>query len=141
MASQVFSGPSNFSYTNNMGQNVRVVINYMGRAEIPIVNNPRLTLNWSGVSVSSSNILAIGRNLAHYAYSKRTSDPTTGGEDNSALSVSVAMLANNTLFNIPSGTGNRSQSDALPTEIMLSTGQTFSAICGVYNVVIIPENG
>ena len=29
MASQVLSGASNPSYTNNTGQNVRVVINYM----------------------------------------------------------------------------------------------------------------
>jgi hypothetical protein len=122
MASQVLSGASNPSYTNNTGQNVRVVINYMrgsnfdpgvepdrfgrfGRAAAP----SNITINWAGVSVGGSSTdqtLAIGRNLATSAGTNRTGN----------------------------GPG-------LPTEIILTPGQTFSAVCQVYNIVVIPENG
>ena len=38
MASQVLSGTSNPSYTNNTGENVRVVINFMqGFFKVPIL--------------------------------------------------------------------------------------------------------
>jgi hypothetical protein len=122
MASQVLSGASNPSYTNNTGQNVRVVINYMrgsdfspgvepdrfgrfGRALIP----SNITINWAGVSVGGSSndqTLAIGRNLSTSAGTNRTGN----------------------------GLG-------LPTEIILAPGQAFSAVCQVYNIVVIPENG
>jgi len=58
MASQVLSGASNPSYTNNTGQNVRIVINYMSGTA-----NGGIVLNWAGVSVSAL-LAAIGRNLA-----------------------------------------------------------------------------
>jgi len=59
MASQVLSGSSNVSYTNNTGQNVRIVINYMSKLR---VFDP-LVLSWAGVSAVADNISAIGRNL------------------------------------------------------------------------------
>jgi hypothetical protein len=30
---------------------------------------------------------------------------------------------------------------ALPTELMLAPNQTFSAICKIFNIIIIPEGG
>ena len=110
MASQVLSGSSNPSYTNNTGQNVRVVINYMSTV---------VSLSWAGVSVSgggtNSIAGAIGRNLAF---------TTISGGDGIAAS------------NMRSGIDS-----SLPTELMLAPGQTFSATCGVYNIVVIPEAG
>ena len=163
MASQVLSGSSNPTYTNNTGQNVRVVINYMqgsrfspfvpgipstirsiGTPDTPAVIST-LTINWAGVSATSSSDLGqivIGRNLA---YSNLYRDSATGrvlfgttvgsslgtaGETPITPSIAIAVSANNA-----SGTC------ALPTELILAPGQTFSAVCGVHNVVIIPEAG
>jgi len=135
MASQVLSGSSNPSYTNNTGQNVRIVINYMAAAT---------TINWAGISASSAAI-TIGRNLGFTnlqvasvsgrVASVRTvlpdgrvvvSDPRPGD----ILTVTVA--ANNAIAG---------ESGALPTELMLASGQTFSATCGAHNIVVIPESG
>lgn len=112
MAAQVLSGTSNVSYTNNTGQNVRIVINFMEKAS----NNP-LTISWSAssggtVSISESNAKTIGRNLAY------ASGQGTHGSN---------MVASGNI--------------AFPTELMIAAGQVFSAICGAYNIVIIPENG
>lgn len=41
MASQILSGAANPTYTNNTGQNVRVIINFLSGAT---------TVNWAGVS-------------------------------------------------------------------------------------------
>ena len=122
MASQVLSGASNPTYTNNTGQNVRVVINYMRGSDFtPAIPADRfgrfgrdlipsnLTINWAGVSVGGSatdQTMAIGRNIA-----------------------------------TNSGTNRTGNGIGLPTEIMLAPGQTFSAVCRVYNIVVIPENG
>jgi hypothetical protein len=111
MASQVLSGSSNVSYTNNTGQNVRIVINYMA---IPT------SMSWAGVTISSSSVLAIGRNLAFNV-----------GASNTGIS------ANNML----SAASSETTESAFPTEIMLASGQIFSANCNAYNVVIIPEAG
>ncbi len=110
MASQVLSGSSNVSYTNNTGQNVRIVINYM--SGVVASGTATLTLNWAGVS-ATGQFGAIGRNLA-----------TSG----------IISTANNGLTTV---TGNF----ALPTELMLAPGQTFSASCAAYNIVVIPEAG
>jgi hypothetical protein len=112
MASEVKSGTGNFTYTNSTGQNVRVVINFM--------RNPT-SMNWAGTSVSSTNVIAIGRNLA---FSTRFSDNST-------------ISANNMCISETSTSSNAS----FPTEIMLSATQTFTATCGAYNIVVIPEAG
>lgn len=109
MASQVLSGSSNFTYTNNTGQNVRIVINYMKAVT---------SLSWSAsgggtVSVSETGTITIGKNLAYVS--------NTGIHGQNMTS---------------SGTSN-----SFPTEIMLASGQIFSATCGVYNVLIIKEDG
>lgn len=109
MASQVLSGASNVGYTNNTGQNVRVIINYMAGTNIAI--------SWAGVSVSSTGLSAIGRNLAYTSASSTSS--------NNSLTLDLTGTA-----------------AALPTEIMLAPTQTFSAT-GItsYNIVVIPELG
>ena len=118
MASQVLSGSSNATYTNNTGQNVRIVINFMAGPT---------AMSWTGASYTSS-LPAIGRNLAFYG----------GGFING--SVGTAIAGNNALGFINSGT-NAITNGAFPTEIMLAPTQTFSATCGAYNIVVIPEGG
>lgn len=132
MASQVFSGTGSFFYTNSTGQNVRVVINYYTNY---FTNSPGTTspirMSWgsgtSTVSIDSNprmnfttEILTFGRNLAGYQTG------TAGG-----------------MQNMVSSTSNT----ALPTEIMLAPGQTFSVTArvanlslGPYNIVVIPES-
>jgi hypothetical protein len=77
MASQVFSGSSNPTYTNNTGKNVRIILNFLSNAT---------AVNWAGVSAVS------------------TSGP-------------------------------------LPKEVMLAPNQSFSAVCGPYNIAVIKEDG
>lgn len=139
MASQVFSGTSNPSYTNNTGQNVRIVINFMlaqtlspptgGVAAAPTMGtsgNTGITLTWAGVSVNAPGALAMGRNLAYHM----------GGGDVSA----GLNFSSNNMVPYESGAAQGSNG-GLPTEIMLRNGETFSARCGIYNIVVIREDG
>jgi hypothetical protein len=71
-------------------------------------------ISWAGVSVTATGLISIGRNLAFYGQSRS---------------------ANNASSIVENG------GSALPTEIMLAAGQTFSTTCGAYNIVIIPEAG
>ncbi len=133
MASQVLSGSSNVSYTNTTGQNVRVVINYM-RGVSDGIGNFEISMSWGGGSASGSSVLAIGRNLAFSA----------GFRSSSGLSANtnpVTMTANNMCIHGGISANGELTEAALPTEIMLANGQTFSASCGAYNIVVIPENG
>lgn len=144
MASEVRSGTSNPSYTNNTGQNVRIVINYMasafasqtipGGSSAQTFNYPTITISWAGVSVRVRGVDAIGRNLAF---------ATTETEfvDNPSFHVSSNMLSVKRLYANTQGFDPIKYGGigALPTELMLADGQTFSAVCGAYNIVIIPE--
>ena len=127
MASQVLSGSGSVSYTNNTGQNVRVVINYM--------SSPT-SMSWkTGVSVPGVNVLAIGRNLA---FSSGVYSPTGSIAANLAISSNnMVMIDQSSSQYAPSELTNT----ALPTEIMLASGHIFSATCGSYNIVVIPEAG
>ena len=113
MASQVLSGSGNVSYTNNTGQNVRVVINYMSgtsTAGSGTITNPGIIINWGPptaplrVQLTGTGFSAICRNIA---------------------------------FN----NGILQPGNALPTELMLAPGQIFNATCSLYNIVVIPEAG
>ncbi len=178
MASQVLSGASNPSYTNNTGQNVRIVINYMAGTTFapatfspsrsgfggPVLNTPTvpstITINWAGVSVGTSSDqgnITIGRNLA---YSQLFRDTASGGTQrvqvgeirpgqpgfsdsltDQGRAIFQAVGVNNSVA-LASATNNASGFvSSLPTELMLAPGQTFSAVCGVHNIVVIPENG
>lgn len=125
MASQVLSGTENVSYTNNTGQNVRIVINYM-RSRFAS-SQQTLSMSWAGVTISSTATnasidfpLVIGRNLA---FTNETNSTTS-------------YAANN--FENPYGSN---QVQSYPTEIMLAAGQTFSTTSNGHNIVIIPEGG
>lgn len=124
MASQVLSGTSNPSYTNNTGQNVRIIINYMRSSSNTI------TLNWANNATATSNsVLAIGKDLCFFV-----------GSDNYGELDFPAYVAKNFVLS-----GSRTSLDtkintALPTEIMLSPNQTFSASCGIYNILVITES-
>lgn len=136
MASQVLSGSSDPSYTNNTGQNVRVVINFM-------LNTASIA--WGGVATSISPKATIGRNLAF------SNGSGTGVASNMALkfttTISQQVLVASSggvpyavdTFKTVSTTKENIAS--LPTELMLAPGQTFSAVCSVYNIVVIPEAG
>jgi hypothetical protein len=114
MASQVLSGSGSVSYTNNTGQNVRIVINFMSSSS----STPGIIITWGAASsplrvqLVGTSVSAIGRNLAF-------NTGTTGAGNNGLLS-----------------SGN-----ALPTELMLAPGQVFNASCGLYNIIVIPEAG
>ena len=122
MASQVFSGSGNFSYTNNTGQNVRIIINYCRFTSSATYQS---TMGWAGNTIDlpvGSNI-TFGRNLAF-----------------SFQDSGVGRFNSNNMFGA---------NGSLPTEIMIAPGQTFSITANtvtpsaidVYNIVVIPEAG
>ncbi len=178
MASEVRSGASNVTYTNNTSQNVRIVINYMAStpfaAAVREVRNNAgriitpakplipavLTLNWAGVSVSNASRagnLIIGRNLAYTQLYRETASGgtqsvfvglqrTPSGDfaqdsDGDLVELYQAVGVNNSVALAAVSNNGQGMGIALPTELMLAPGQTFSAVCGVHNIVIIPENG
>jgi hypothetical protein len=139
MSSQVLSGASNPSYTNNTGQNVRIVINFMRNVT---------AINWAGVSATASSC-TIGRNLAYtQSVTEGTTVDSTIVTSKSAFIYSAGFGPNDIVntIKIPSSTvvssgNNMGGNNSLPTELMLASGQTFSAICSAYNIVVIPEAG
>lgn len=125
MASQVLSGTGNVSYTNNTGQNVRIVINYL---QMPDSTGVGGIMSWAtGVSLSIGQAVRLGRNLA-------TGYLGAGGPG-------FVSLQNLFTPYVGSYTG-------YPTELMLAPGQTFSVTTtnpaipvNSYNIVVIPEAG
>ena len=164
MTSQILSGSSNPNYTNNTGQNVRIVINYMYSD-----TNDEITINWSGVSVSESGVEAIGKNIASASgwygdyfllpwsqwnwWWKRNYLDTNPRTALSTQNVAIKLPTLQT--EIPkrrrgwlwwvrenaSEYSGFSISIALPLEIFLAPNQSFSAVCGPYNIAVIPEAG
>lgn len=169
MASQVLSGANNASYTNNTGQNVRLVINYMGNVT---------SMTWAGVTTTTA-ATTIGRSIPNTIASatnteggsSTTSTGTTGtlqgqidptglvrrtaaqiqqrnaaqraGQSVGSAAGAVIQLApttSSTSFSA-STTVLITESNTLPTELMLANTQTFSAVCGAYNIVAIKEDG
>lgn len=133
MASQVLSGTSNVSYTNTTGQNVRIVINYMASANVDTGGTTikRINLSWAGVTVTANYLIAIGRNLAF----------NVGSNVSGGVSIVANNMANDEVIPATFGSLAEVYNNALPTEIMLAAGQSFSATCGAYNIVVIPEAG
>lgn len=169
MASQVLTGASNPSYTNNTGQNVRIVINYMNAND-----NGEITVNWAGVSITESNVEAVGKNLAcassfygdYFAVNKDAwkwwrkiyGDKYTFTPRSAVVAQNAAVRMPNPLADADFSSKKRfkrwledpanaqnlagfSFAIAVPLEIFLAPNQTFSAICGVYNIVVIKEDG
>jgi hypothetical protein len=166
MASQVLSGSSNPTYTNNTGQNVRIVINFMSST-----TSGEITINWAGVSVTQGNIEAIGKNIASasgfygdfgfsgfapFGWWKRINQVFSPATSLGTQNLSVRFPGSSTTIDVDFGRkgwkrffrdGSTTEitsfsfAVAFPIEIFLSPNQTFSAICGVYNIVAIPEAG
>lgn len=127
MAATILSGTGNVTYTNSTGQNVRIVINFLrGNGSISFSWGPSTSL----VTVTSgvNTLTTIGRNLSVYSLSP------VGGQG----LVSTNMQITNPLSPYAA---------SLPTEIMIKSGEIFSASCSgagsmiAYNIVVIPEAG
>jgi len=151
MASQVLSGATNASYTNNTGQNVRLIINYMSNVT---------SMTWAGVTVTASST-TIGKNVPiSYSASNFAMTIPTGTLDASNTSASndasririqgsvsyTAGIDGITRAPIPAyGSGyldlKPSTNSNFPIELMLANGQSFSAVCGAYNAIVIKEDG
>ena len=150
MASQVLSGANNASYTNNTGQNVRLIINYMSNVT---------SMTWAGVNVTAS-ATTIGKNvpISYSATNFTMSIPTgtlaagniSASNDASRINLrgTVSYITGqrtNTGADIPalaSGTLNLTPStNKFPTELMLANGEKFDSVCGAFNAIIIKEDG
>jgi hypothetical protein len=191
MASQVLSGATNASYTNNTGQNVRLIINYMSNVT---------SMTWAGVNVTASattigkdiqNITgelrqAVGRQIPlsqittvggtttvqELEISNQKATLATGGGANSPFRLPAPsntratdpFLNGSVLGNVNSfysmGSRNTTSGDTtqnlpnlfyvpltvsrggnFPVELMLAPTQSFSAVCGAFNAIIIKEDG
>jgi len=128
MAATVLSGTGDVTYTNNTGQNVRVIINFYKCNGTTA--SATVTINWAGYSITEDGVSSFGRNLAFYSL-------TAGA---------YPLAANNMLGVVSTNLGYIAS--GLPTEIMLAAGQTFSVKTnssnyplGAYNIVVIPEAG
>ena len=145
MASQVLSGASNASYTNNTGQNVRLIINYMSNVT---------SMTWAGVTVTGSST-NVGKNVPitytssstsgtvklDFTHASRNYFAGTGGS-----AIAAALFQSNgvdVLGTIDTGTLSLTPSTNtnFPVEIMLASGETFSSTCDAYNAVVIKEDG
>ena len=153
MASTVLSGASNPSYRNNTDQNVRVVINYMASDATNV-----LSIGWAGVAIGGRfpNPTVIGRNLAFSNIIERSATggisqqfvTTTSSEDvgrnvpQIVRTSGFVPVAQNVDVEISQTANNMSGSiGTFPTELILAPGQVFNCLCGVHNIVVIPEAG
>ena len=127
MAATVLNGEGNVSYTNNTGQNVRIVINYLvnygnGTGTITVSN-----ANASGFNLNLPADTAIGRNIAYSAYGMSKS-----GNSQNAVNTSLDYGLGDSVAGIP-------------TEIAMEPGGTFSITISnnaiKYNILVIPEAG
>ena len=118
MAAQVLAGTGALTYTNNTGENVRIVINYLAvEGSYPHGGG---SMTWGGgATVSFPQIVTFGRNLA----ATREHGQNTGKVSNNVF-------------------------DGAPTEIALANGDTFSFSAPsynnanyTYNILVIPESG
>ena len=122
MAAQVLSGTGNVSYTNTTGQNVRIVINYVSI----LTGAGDATMTFQGVSVDLQAGAKYGKTLAY-------SDNWGANTGSSSMAI---------------GGGINPGDTAVPVEIAVANGETFSIthpsdttrIDG-YNCIIIPEAG
>ena len=124
MASQVLSGVSNPTYTNNTGQNVRLILSFM---------NNVTSVSWAGVTANLSNF--------------KRDYPTFRGVDGTSQiqSFSNLLLSMFPPFSDDAGTRRVQQVGnfkmAHPHQLTLAPGETFSAVCGPYNIIVIKEDG
>ena len=150
MASQVLSGASNASYTNNTGQNVRLIINYMSNVT---------SMTWAGVTVTAS-ATTIGKDVPiSYSATNFTmiiptgtlaADNTSASNDAARIKLrgTVSYIGGKTITgaDVPApatGTLNLTPTTntSFPIELMLADGESFSSVCGAYNAIVIKEDG
>jgi hypothetical protein len=129
--------------------------------------NDEITLNWAGVSVGENGIEAIGKNIACASgwYGDLFYLPwsifTWFLAPLSSRNPRSSIAAQNVAIKLPTRETDISKwvrgwfwwtrnarewsgfslSIALPLEIYLAPNQTFSAICGPYNILAIKEDG
>ena len=128
MASQVLSGSGDVTYTNNTGQNVRIVINFL---QVTNGTNQQgaFSISWGGGGSTACSItrsVSIGRNIAG----------STSISDGGISSQNLGSLGSGVLM------------DGCPTELVIGPTATFAIdsnsefirIAG-YNIVVIPEAG
>lgn len=155
MASQVLSGSSNPTYTNNTGQNVRLLFNYIANCT---------SMTWAGVTVTGSStvgkdVMTInGEVRAFSAPTNNTGDITVdSGIAQGSLNIGNPdqLLVEEPLIRSQQNVG-KEQSESpnayyiplsispggdFPSELVLASGQAFSALSGAYNIVVIKEDG
>ena len=128
MAATVLNGEGNVSYTNNTGQNVRIVINYLSNYGNAIGTITISNANGSGFDLNLKRDSVIGRNLAFTQYSTST----------------YSMVGNNAT-STDGDYGNADSINGIPTEIAMEPGGTFSITISnnaiKYNILVIPEAG
>lgn len=133
MASQVLTGTGDVTYTNNTGQNVRIVINYMKFTNSNSINFGSITVSFGGVSTTIRTYGGtIGRGIAG-----TTRD--TGSGATASQNFARELLINGEI-------------EGVPLEIILAPTETFSVVgntqpnvstisVAAYNMVVIPEAG
>ena len=134
MASQVLSGTGDVTYTNNTGQNVRIVINYMKFSNSSGNDFGSITVSFGGVSTTIRVYGGtVGRGIAGTAADSNSSG-AFGGQ-NFAKDVFI--------------TGGI---EGVPLELIIAPTETFSVVgntdntgrvisLAAYNIVVIPEAG
>ena len=113
MAAQVLTGTTSFTYTNNTGENVRLIVYYL---ETSSSGNPSVTVGAMGaVSIPKSS--RIGKYVASH------NDQGSYGNNHA-------------------NEGGYNTRFAFPCEFVLATSESISGT-GVskYNILIIPEGG
>lgn len=178
MASIVLSGNKDVSYTNDTGQNVRVLINYMASctkmtwAGVTIeegtstVGKDTWTINGGFGGFTEDTRQNLGETRKKYKLEVGNDEITTkfespkGGMPESEYIANIGNIASSIKnFFSPKGFtvggGYAGYGDAgiyyipqtitpggkYPTEIILANGESFSAVCGAYNIVVIREDG
>lgn len=136
MASQVLSGTGNVTYTNNTGQNVRIVINYMKITNLVTTGFGSITVSFGGVSTPIRTYGGtIGRGIAGTAR-----DTGSGGIASQNFAAEI--------------TGDQ-QTEGVPVELIIAPTETYSVVADLtggttgtpsvsivaYNIVVIPEAG
>lgn len=134
MASQVLSGSGDVTYTNNTGQNVRIVINYLSFTTGANGGSFGMRFGSGRASINTRGSGSVGRSIAGSVLSR-----TVGG-------IQSAVSAQNFAPSIGQG---RPEIDGVPLELVIAPEDVFSiagntnqgASIGGYNIVVIPEAG
>ena len=133
MATQVLSGTGDVTYTNNTGQNVRIVINYMKFSNSSGNDFGSITVSFGGVSTTIRVYAGtIGRGIAG----------TTRGGGNASTVPGAQNFAKDIFQN--------GEIEGVPLELIIAPTETFSVVGNTdstgraislvaYNIVVIPE--